>query len=62
MSGAVMPERYRHNKTGGVYEVICNATIEKTLELAVVYRNVATGDRWVRPASEFNDGRFTRIP
>lgn len=55
------PELYRHKKTGGIYEVICNAHIEATLELAVVYRNTVTGERWVRPAAEFNDGRFERV-
>lgn len=55
------PEVYRHKKTGGFYSVICNANIEKTGELAVVYRNEKTGERWVRPAAEFNDGRFERI-
>lgn len=54
-------ELYRHDKTGGVYEVICNATHESTGEMMVVYRNQATGERWARPAAEFNDGRFTRI-
>lgn len=55
------PERYKHKKTGGIYSVICNANIEKTGELVVVYQNEKTGERWVRPADEFNDGRFERI-
>ncbi|MBF0350920.1 MAG: hypothetical protein HQM11_07790 [SAR324 cluster bacterium] len=58
-------ELYRHKKTDGIYEVICNAYIEATFddthELVVVYRNTVTGERWVRLASEFNDGRFERI-
>jgi len=54
-------ELYQHLKTGGIYEVICNAAIEKTGELVVVYRNTKTGERWVRPAAEFNDSRFKRI-
>lgn len=54
-------EVYRHKKTGGIYSVICNANIEKTGEPAVVYRNERTGEQWVRPAIEFNDGRFERI-
>lgn len=54
-------ELYRHEKTGGVYQVICNAQLEKTGEPVIVYSNVATGEVWVRPAAEFNDGRFTRI-
>lgn len=52
----------RHVKTGGVYEVICNAQDEHDRDRTmVVYRNVETGERWVRPASEFNDGRFVPI-
>lgn len=54
-------ELYRHEKTGGVYEVICNANAEATGELLVIYRNTETGERWARPAEEFNDGRFTRL-
>ena len=54
-------ETYRHVKTNGVYEVICNARNEKSLETMVVYRKVDTGERWVRPAAEFNDGRFVRL-
>jgi hypothetical protein len=56
-----MPELYRHNKTGGIYEIIFQAIIEKTLEPVIVYRNIATGINWVRPVYEFHDGRFTKI-
>ena len=59
--GCARQEVYRHKKTGGIYGVVCNATRESDGELLVVYRNVATGERWVRPASEFNDGRFERV-
>ncbi len=52
-------ELYRHAETGGIYEVICNAYDESTKELMVVYRNVENGVPWVKPAKEFNDGRFT---
>jgi len=51
-------ELYRHKKTGGIYEVICNATRESDGVLLVVYKNTKTGDRWVRPSAEFCDGRF----
>jgi hypothetical protein len=53
--------RYMHKKTGGIYSVICQAHHEKTGELCVVYFNEKTGDRWIRPVSEFNDGRFEPI-
>ena len=55
------PEIYRHNDTAEIYEVICNARIEKTGELVIVYKHTISGERWIRPALEFNDGRFVRI-
>lgn len=60
-------QRYRHIKTGGVYEVLALARIEATLRDVVVYRHVnavtwsptpGPGNVWVRPADEFCDGRF----
>lgn len=48
---------WTHRK-GGVYTIVTNARIEATLEAAVVYRDVITGMTWVRPLSEFIDGRF----
>ena len=56
------PERYRHVKTGNLYDVICNAQEEACPDKAmIVYRSVATGACWVRPASEFSDGRFVIV-
>lgn len=60
MAGA-RQEVFRHKKSGGIYGVVCNATRESDGVLLVVYRNLETGDRWVRPAEEFNDGRFERV-
>ncbi len=57
----MLPEIYRHKKTGGIYGVLCNATRESDGVLLVVYRNLDTGERWARPADEFNDGRFERV-
>ena len=53
-------ELYRHKKTGGVYEVICKGARESDGELLVVYSNTTSGERWIRPATEFNDGRFEK--
>lgn len=52
--------RWRHLKTGGRYEVVCNGLVEASLTPCVVYRSL---DRpaepyWVRPLDEFLDGRF----
>jgi hypothetical protein len=50
---------YQHVKTGGLYQVIeWHAKHEATTDEVVVYRNLASGLVWVRPYSEFLDGRF----
>lgn len=50
----VKPGKYRHFK-GGRYEVLFTATHSETLEQMVVYRSLAGGDVWVRPASMWNE-------
>lgn len=54
-------EMYRHKKTGGIYEVICNATRESDGALMVVYRNTETGERWIMDSDEFVGGKFERV-
>lgn len=50
---------YRHLKSGGLYHVLhWDARIEATMEDAVVYQSLRDGMTWVRPRSEFSDGRF----
>ena len=46
-----VPVRYRHYK-GGLYELVCMATLEADLSPMVVYR-AADGAVWTRPASVF---------
>ena len=48
----------RHVKSGGIYTVVGEATIEATMTKVVVYRSAADGSWWVRPLAEFCDGRF----
>ena len=43
--------RYRHYK-GGLYELVCMATLESDLSQMVVYR-AANGSIWARPAAVF---------
>jgi hypothetical protein len=43
--------RYRHYK-GGLYELVCMATLEADLSEMVVYRG-ADGSIWTRPKAEF---------
>lgn len=57
------PLTYRHNKRGTTYTFIGEAELQAgqpVLEptLMTVYRCIKTGKLWVRPAWEFNDGRF----
>ena len=53
---------YYHLKSHGLYRVISkSARLETTLEPMVVYKNITTGDVWIRPKKEFFDGRFKQI-
>lgn len=54
---------YRHRKTGGTYQLILFATIEATMQEAVVYSARHDGELrwWVRPLAEFCDGRFEPV-
>lgn len=49
---------WRHKKTGRLYEVICQGLLEATLEPVTVYQSRVDGRVWVRPSTEFLDGRF----
>lgn len=51
-----------HIKSGGVYVVECYAKMEADLTDVVVYRETFGSKRWVRPAAEFEDGRFQPYP
>jgi hypothetical protein len=50
-----MAVRYRHYK-GGLYELVCEATMEADLTSLIVYR-AADGSIWCRPKAVF----FERI-
>lgn len=52
---------WRHVKTGGHYREIARGRIESTLEPVVIYRSLITGKVWVRPETEFDDGRFVQV-
>jgi transcriptional regulator with XRE-family HTH domain len=53
---------HRHVKTGGLYWIVSEATVEATMDQVVVYRSLSTGLWWTRPRAEFFDGRFEAIP
>jgi len=50
---------HRHAK-GGEYRLLMHAVLETDRSAAIVYDD-SEGTVWVRPASEFFDGRFTLI-
>jgi hypothetical protein len=59
MSEIAIGAYYCHKKTGHIYQVLLMAKLEKTLEDVVIYGRGR--ERWVRPLSEFLDGRFEPV-
>lgn len=62
-----MVEQVKHKKRGSVYRVLHRGAILQTdsplddyAEL-VVYQDPKDGRVWVRPVSEFDDGRFETV-
>ncbi len=55
-------DRIIHCKTKGRYEVLMtpdhNLRLERTCELAYLYKNIESGEMWCRDKSEMVDGRF----
>ncbi len=59
------PVQMRHVKRGTVYDLVCVAMVQTDTPLndydqVMIYRG-EDGQTWVRPLSEFNDGRFEPI-
>lgn len=53
---------YQHVKTGGLYIVLENdAFLEKSVEQCTIYKSLQNGKIWIRPYTEFWDGRFRCI-
>ena len=62
LGGEGHPPQYRHTKSGRRYLLICeDARLEKDLTPVVIYEGMRNGEIWVRPASEFFDGRFEEV-
>lgn len=59
---AMVKNRWKHLKTGSVYEIVGFAVQEGTMDPVVVYRGVALHTLWTRPCQEFFDGRFEQYP
>lgn len=53
---------WKHRKSGGVYRIVGHALIENDVTPAIIYESLS-GDAglWVRPADEFQDGRFAKV-
>jgi len=61
-----MTERYRHKKRGTTYQIIGTALVQATTPIpegtvVTIYQCEQTGAIWVRPTSEFIDGRFEEL-
>jgi len=66
-----MSQLYRHKKTGGVYEIIsriaklqCSTALDFEKEFSgdwTVYKDIETGQIYIRPTEVFMDGRFEQL-
>jgi hypothetical protein len=59
------PVQMRHVKRGTIYDLVCVASIQTDTPLndydqVMVYRG-KDGQTWVRPMTEFGDGRFEAV-
>ena len=59
-SSSITLPAYEHRKTGRLYAKCCEARLENDLTPVIVYRG-EDGEYWVRPKSEFEDGRFKEL-
>ena len=55
---------WRHKKTGTIYRILTVGLLEKNLEPHVIYTEECDDEcpLWIRPVSEFLDGRFEPEP
>lgn len=60
---APVGSKWRHIKhaNAGPYEIVAHGLIEADLTQVIIYRQEHAELVWVRPASEFMDGRFIRL-
>lgn len=57
---------WRHKKRGTTYNILTEGTMQHSNPMVdftdvVVYQDINSGRVWVRPKSEFYDGRFEKI-
>lgn len=58
--------RVVHKKRGTVYDTVGYGTIQcdrpiADCDLVMIYQDPFSGKYWVRPAAEFDDGRFAEV-
>lgn len=56
----IIGKNFVHLKTGRVYQVVNLAYRERDLEVVVIYHDESMV-HWVRPLSDFMDGRFKQL-
>lgn len=55
--------KFKHMKSGGIYDIVAFCRREHDMEACVVYRSEAHPEEmFCRPVTEFFDGRFQLIP
>ena len=56
----IVGKNFLHIKSGRIYQVVNLAYREEDLEIVVIYHDESLV-HWVRPLSEFIDGRFKQF-
>lgn len=56
----IVGKNFLHIKSGRIYQVVNLAYREEDLEVVVIYHDESLV-HWVRPLSEFIDGRFKQL-
>ena len=49
---------WKHTKSGRLYVEIGRGKYDPTFAQVVIYQSTKTQEIWVRPQTEFDDGRF----
>lgn len=57
----MMSNVYRHVRTGGLYVLLGTGLREYDLVPCAIYQSVKDRRLWIRPETEFHDGRFELI-
>lgn len=59
----MLESKWKHVKTGGIYDLLGFCRREHDMETCVIYRSeLHHEETFCRPTSEFFDGRFQLLP